>query len=104
MSSLSGKRIHLLFGLLKKEIRNLRQWFNANKLSLNADKTFYSFFHSRYSVVPEFFNSVTLCGMTIKRKKTAKYLGLTFDEVLSWRHHIESLLSGLSKYFNFFIT
>ena len=40
--------------------------------------------------------------MTIKRKKTAKYLGLTFDEVLSWRYHIEQLLSGLSKYFNFF--
>ena len=102
MSSLSGKRIHLLFGLLKREIKNLRQWFNANRLSLNADKTFYSVFHSRNSMVPAFFNSMTTCGMTIKRKKTAKYLGLTFDEVLSWRHHIESLLSGLAKYFNFF--
>ena len=102
MSSLSGKRIHLLFGLLKREIKNLRQWFNANRLSLNADKTFYSVFHSRNSMIPDFFNSMTICGMTIKRKKTAKYLGLTFDEVLSWRHHIESLLSGLAKYFNFF--
>ena len=102
MSSLSGKRLHILFGLMRREIGHLRQWFNANRLSLNADKTFYSVFHSRNSLVPNFFNSMTIDGMTIKRRKSAKYLGLTFDEVLSWRHHIENLLSSLAKYFNFF--
>ena len=41
-------------------------------------------------------------GETIERKKSAKYLGLTFDEVLSWRHHVEKLLSELAKYFYLF--
>ena len=66
-------------------------WFKANKLSLNFDKTFYSIFRSKRTIIPSVFDSMTIDGETIKRKKSAKYLGLTFDEVLSWRHHAEKL-------------
>ena len=102
ITSLSGRNMHVLFNLLKEEIKNMMSWFKANKLSLNFDKTFYSVFHSRKAVVPTVFNSMTINGETIERKKSAKYLGLTFDEVLSWRHHTEKLLSDLSKYFYLF--
>ena len=96
ISSLSGRNLHTLFCLLKYDLKSMMQWFRANKLSLNFDKTFYSIFHSKKSVVSNIFNSMTIEGETIKRKKTAKYLGLTFDEILSWRHHIEKLISNLS--------
>ena len=93
ITSLSGKNLHVLFDLLKKELRLMMKWFTANKLSLNFDKTFYSIFHSRKTSVCNVFDSMTIAGETIERKKSAKYLGLTFDEVLSWRHHTEKLLS-----------
>ena len=102
ITSLSGKNLHVLFDLLKKELRLMMKWFTANKLSLNFDKTFYSIFHSRKTSVCNVFDSMTIAGETIERKKSAKYLGLTFDEVLSWRHHTEKLLSDLSKYFYLF--
>ena len=34
-----GKDIHSLFNTVNNELSNIRQWFNSNKLSLNADKT-----------------------------------------------------------------
>ena len=102
ITSVCGKNLYTLFNLIRHEIKLLKKWFCANMLSLNVDKTFYSIFHSKKSVIPDVFDNITVEGMTIKRKKSAKYLGLTFDEVLSWRHHAETLLKGLSKYFHFF--
>ena len=102
ITSMSGKNLHVLFDLLKKELKLLMGWFRSNKLSLNFDKTSYSIFHSRKSLVPNTFDSMIIDGEVIERKKSAKYLGLTFDEVLSWRHHVEKLLSNLSKYFYLF--
>ena len=52
ITSLSGKNLHVLFNLLKQEIKILMLWFRANKLSLNFDKTFYSIFRSIKSSVP----------------------------------------------------
>ena len=102
ITSLSGKNLHVLFDLLKQELKLMMKWFKSNKLSLNFDKTSYSIFHSKKSVVPNVFDCMIINGETIERKKSAKYLGLTFDEVLSWRHHVEKLLSGLSRYFYLF--
>ena len=102
ITSLSGKNLHVLFDLLKQDFKLMMLWFKANKLSLNFDKTFYSIFHSKKKIVSNVFDSMVIDGEIIERKKSAKYLGLTFDEVLSWRHHTEKLLSDLSKYFYLF--
>ena len=102
ITSVSGKNLNVLFEWLKLELKSLMMWFRANKLSLNFDKTFYSIFRSIKSTVPACYDSINVNGETIKRKRSAKYLGLTFDEVLSWRHHVEKLLSELSRYFYLF--
>ena len=41
----SHSDINILFEEMNKELTNVINWFNANKLSLNAKKTKYSFFH-----------------------------------------------------------
>ena len=41
----SGKDIHSLFNTVNNELSNIRQWFNSNKLSLNADKTKFTLLH-----------------------------------------------------------
>ena len=40
-----GKDIHSLFNTVNNELSNIRQWFNSNKLSLNADKTKLTLLH-----------------------------------------------------------
>ena len=41
----SHKNIKDLFQAVNSELGKVFQWFNANKLSLNKDKTKYTFFH-----------------------------------------------------------
>ena len=42
---ISANNIKELFRIMNKELKSIQNWFNANKLSLNAGKTKYSFFH-----------------------------------------------------------
>ena len=41
----SHSDIKTLFQIVNKELTNINKWFQANKLSLNAKKTKYTFFH-----------------------------------------------------------
>ena len=43
---LSDKNVDNLFKTMNIELKNVLEWFKANKLSLNAKKTSYSLFHS----------------------------------------------------------
>ena len=37
--------LSILFSMVNDELKKIYEWFNANKLSLNAGKTNYSLFH-----------------------------------------------------------
>ena len=37
--------LRILFSMVNDELKKIYEWFNANKRSLNADKTKYSLFH-----------------------------------------------------------
>ena len=39
--------MNALFNVLNIELAALLEWLNANKLTLNVDKTFYMLFHRR---------------------------------------------------------
>ena len=41
----NDKDIKLFFSVVNKELLNINDWFTANKLSLNVEKTEYSFIH-----------------------------------------------------------
>ena len=41
----SHKNIKSLFDMMNKELKHISEWFRPNKLSLNASKTRYTFFH-----------------------------------------------------------
>ena len=102
ITSISGKNLIEMFELMKQDLSNLITWFSANKLSLHFDKTGYTIFHSYKKQIPSGFDTIDIDGEIIKRKKSVKYLGLTFDEVLSWTHHIELLIKRLGMYFSYF--
>ncbi len=92
--------------LLKENAQNtlfdLSEWFAANKLSLNKDKSCYSIFASpaKLSRVPGYLDTIRLGNMIIKRVHHAKYLGLILDESLSFKQHIEDLTIQLNKLAN----
>ena len=96
---LSSKNIKYIFQTMNKELVIIQEWFNANKLSLNASKTKYSFFHSlsfsdRIALrLPELKTN----DVVIKREENMKFLGVLLDENLTWRPHIKCIENKISK-------
>ena len=70
---------------MNKELTNVSNWFNANKLSLNVKKTKFSFFHksSKKDNIPLLLLNLNINGFTIERGSSIKFLGVSLDENLT---------------------
>ena len=89
-----SKDLPNLFKIANKEVRAIKRWLDANKLSLNINKTNYIIFHSSSRNLLS-GSTIKIGKKHIKRVKFVKFLGLLLDEHLSWKYH----LSELSKKF-----
>ena len=91
--------VNELFRTMNDELSHLNDWFYANKLSLNTDKTKYVLFHNAKSkdnlhlVLPDLF----LDDVKVKRQKSLKFLGVMIDGVLPWKTHVELVENTISK-------
>ena len=69
------------------DLLNIQDWFYANKLTLNIDKSVYLIFNrNNFSEI-----KLELNGVTIPRGKVVKFLGTWIDEDLNWGEHITKL-------------
>jgi len=74
---------------IKEVFESLRKWFNLNLLSLNFDKT--NFVHFKTSKTHSLDRKVKYDnGLTIR------FLGITVDNSLYWRGHLDQLVLDLS--------
>ena len=81
---------------VNKELILVKKWLDANKLSLNIDKTNFIIFHSSSSNVPSGSN-IKIGTKQIRRVKFVRFLGILLDEHLSWKYHISELAKKLSR-------
>ena len=95
----SHTNIKILFDTMNKELNKIAEWFKANKLSLNATKTRYTFFHSsaKNDYIPLKLPDLYINNINIKREHTMKFLGIMFDENLTWKNHINLINNKISK-------
>ena len=82
--------------VVNKELRLVKKWLDANKLSLNVDKTNYIIFHSS-SVNVSSGSDIKIGKKHIKRVKFVKFLGLLLDEHLTWKYHLSELSKKLAR-------
>ena len=76
------------------ELSKLSVWFRANKLSLNISKSNYILFgHKLY---PSVF-TVMIDNLILNHVNTAKFLGITVDEKLTWGPHIKQTATKIAK-------
>ena len=70
----SHSDIIVLFEKMNKELTNVSDWFNANKLSLNVKKTKYSFFHksSKKDNIQLRHPNLNINGLTAERESSIK--------------------------------
>ena len=80
-----------LFSTMIEELASINQWFTSNKLSLNAEKTKYSFFHkpSKKDDIFLMLPKLTISNHVIERQVFIKFLGVLLDENLNWKEHIK---------------
>jgi hypothetical protein len=75
-------------------LESLNKWFEANKLSLNFDKTHYIQFTTKNS--PQIDLEISYANKLISKALDTKFLVTHVDSTLSWKIHIEQIIPKLS--------
>ena len=85
----SDNNMRALFETANQELSQINDWFLANKLFLNVEKTKYMLFHklTHQENIPLKLPSLQLNG--IERENSSKFPGIILDEHLTWEKHIQ---------------
>ncbi len=93
---MQDKNIHNLIRILNCELKLLSTWLKANKLSLNAEKTYYLIFH-RARLKADGQPNLYMNGCPLNKTSHLKYLGVIVDHKLNWIQHITYVKNKVSK-------
>jgi hypothetical protein len=74
--------------------KNINEWFKANLLSLNFDKTNFIQFITKNSSHIDI--NIDCDNKLISSTSKLKFLGLIIDKTLTWKGHIEMIVLKLS--------
>ena len=88
--------------VVNRELKKVKKWLDANRLSLNISKTNYVIFHSQPKRINEFIR-IKLGSKPLNRAEYIKCLGILVDLTLSWKPQITELsknLQGLLECFS----
>ena len=84
-------------------IEYLYKWFNANKLTVNSSKSSFTIFTTNHIRNTNHFpDNITINNERILISSSTKYLGVTIDQELSWKEHIQELCNKLKGMFSVF--
>ena len=84
------------------ELQNVYNWLTANKLTLNIKKSNFVIFRpyqKRLAYQPKLcmFDNEKNKYVSLESKVYIKYLGVLIDQNLSWKYHIDSIVTKISK-------
>ena len=82
---LSGPNLVRLSKTINQDLENISDWYKANKLSLNVDKTNFIIFSTK-GYTPKGVK-LAIDGTFIKQVMDTKFLGLNLDQQLKWEAH-----------------
>ncbi|MGL1889690.1 MAG: reverse transcriptase domain-containing protein [Reichenbachiella sp.] len=91
----NGQDYKRLIAELNNALDNLSIWLKANKLSLNAQKTFYMVFHR--ARIKDHNVHLYMDNEALSGTKVFKYLGLLIDDKLKWTHHVLHVRNKIAK-------
>ena len=91
----SHNNLQYLQWCILHDLSILVDWFKANKLTLNIDKSVFLLFKHGYPKTE--ITSLKFDGIVIPRHKSVKLLGINIDEKLNWQEYINSLMLKLKR-------
>ena len=84
-----------LCDIINTELGKVNDWLRVNKLSLNVGKTKFMIFHKKGKKIIDL--SLSINGVTLERVVSFTFLGLTIDENISWKVHINKISSKIAR-------
>ena len=95
----SGKDHKSLFNIMNNQLQLIEDWFAANKLSLNLQKTKYTLFSSSTleDNLPLKLPTLFFGANKISRSRYTKLLGVLIDENLNWNKQIKAIELKISS-------
>ena len=82
---------------INDELHLIYEWLCLNKLSLNIKKTKFMIFHDRQRCIETLIPKLNINGNQIERVKEFIFLGILFDEHMSWESHINKTSVKITK-------
>ena len=93
-----SKKLKTLGSDLNHDLKLCSEWLNANRLSLNVDKTKLLLFHSKKKKKKmDYEICIKINGSKLNPSDHVKYLGIFLDKNLAWDYHISQLSNKLSR-------
>ena len=91
-----SKKLKTMESELNHYLKLCTEWLNANRLSLNIDKTKLVIFYSKEKCLDYSDISIKLIKVKLNPTDNVKYLGIFLDKNLSWDYQITQLSKKLS--------
>ena len=79
------------------ELATIQEWLNVNKLSLNVSKTKFMIFHHHQRNIEQIVPDIKINSEKIEKVNEFNFLGLTIDEYLSWKPHIQKISNKIAR-------
>ena len=94
----SHTNLRYLEWCVSEELKHLIDWFHANKLTLNLDKSCCMIFSLHKSEAIEFTLKVN--NIEIPIVNCTKFLGMWIDDSLNWRKHVNTIILKIKRNIN----
>ena len=93
---LSDKNLLNLERVINCELVKVKDWLNANKLTLNVSKSNFFIFLS-YKKKVNHNLKISINDVALEQKQNTKYLGIITDSNLNWKNHVHQISAKVSK-------
>ena len=90
----TGPNLNELVTTVNHELKNIVHWLNANRMSLNVEKTHYIVFSNRGKTT-NLDTNVQIAGSVIEKVNFTKFLGIIIDKNLTWKFHVDHVCSKI---------
>ena len=96
----TAKNYETLYRFVNEDLSALSEWLCLNKLTMNIAKTKYiTYSLSKRTALINNELKVFLNGNVIEKVDTFKFLGIHIDENLTWKPHMNKILSKIQRNF-----
>jgi hypothetical protein len=93
-----NKNLILELPKINEDLQILKNWCDINKLTLNLEKTQYILIKNRQNPFHLPQGMIKLDNTALKETNSIKFLGITIDQNLSFKIHIENLIVRIRPY------